>query len=215
LPVQPSGNGAGYALVVLDAWYRFLPVGISENDNAQIMALYNAIDAYAARLGAAWVNIHHASKGDQSTKGVTDVGSGAGSQSRAADAHLILRPHEDDGVAVLEAVVRSWPPVDRLAIRWEFPVWTLASDADPRRLRGPAAANRAKAAETLDADRQEVVNAAHRLREPATKNVLLGSVSFGHHRFSKAFASLEADGTLQSEQGQKRVVWRLQTGEET
>ncbi|MGI6417616.1 MAG: hypothetical protein ACOX1P_18335 [Thermoguttaceae bacterium] len=61
---------------------------ISENDNAAIMSLYNVIDGYAARLNTAWVNVHHASKGDQSGKGTTDVGSGAGAQSRAADTHL-------------------------------------------------------------------------------------------------------------------------------
>ncbi|MHB8899151.1 MAG: AAA family ATPase, partial [Thermoguttaceae bacterium] len=38
-----------YALVILDAWYRFLPPGISENDNAAVMSLYNQIDGYASR----------------------------------------------------------------------------------------------------------------------------------------------------------------------
>ena len=99
-----------YALVILDAWYRFLPLGYSENDNAQVMDLYNRIDGYANRLGAAWVNVHHASKGDQSGKITTDVGSGAGSQSRAADTHCVLREHEEENVAVMEAVVRSFPP---------------------------------------------------------------------------------------------------------
>ena len=123
-----------YSLVILDAWYRFLPPGYSENDNAQVMALYNRIDAYTSHLGAAWVNVHHASKGDQSGKSTTDVGSGAGSQSRAADTHLIIRPHQDENVAVVEAVVRSWPPVERFCIRWEYPAWQLDTEADPRRL---------------------------------------------------------------------------------
>lgn len=126
-----------YALVILDAWYRFLPPGISENDNAAIMNLYNVIDGYTNHLNAAWVNIHHASKGDQTGKGVTDVGSGAGAQSRAADAHLIIRPHEDDGVAVVEAVVRSFPPVDPIAIRFKYPAWFLDRTADVSRLRQP------------------------------------------------------------------------------
>jgi len=123
-----------YDLIILDALYRFIPPGVSENDNAAVMALYNTIDQYADRLQAAWVNIHHACKGDQSGKATTDIGSGAGTQSRAPDTHLTIRPHEDEGVAVVDAVVRSWPPVDPLTIRWTFPVWRLA-DADPRRLK--------------------------------------------------------------------------------
>jgi RecA-family ATPase len=67
---------------------------VSENDNASMAAVYNAIDRYADRLGCCFVAIHHASKGSQAEKSVTDVGAGAGSMSRAADTHLILRPHE-------------------------------------------------------------------------------------------------------------------------
>ena len=44
--------------------------------------IYNQIDWCADQLGCSFVLIHHASKGNQSVKSVTDVGSGAGSQSR-------------------------------------------------------------------------------------------------------------------------------------
>ncbi|MHB8898076.1 MAG: AAA family ATPase [Thermoguttaceae bacterium] len=186
-----------YALVVLDAWYRFLPLGISENDNAQVMSLYNKIDEYASRLEAAWVNVHHASKGDQTGKGVTDVGSGAGSQSRAADAHLIIRPHAQDGVAVLEAVVRSFPPVDPLAIRFHFPVWTLEREADPRDLQKP----REKfARETkdrhLDADRQAIVNAMVAAKGPETMTAIRNTARVSNPRFGFAWASLLGDKTI-------------------
>ncbi len=43
----------------------------------------------------------------QAGKAITDVGAGAGSQSRATDTHLILRPHEEKNCAVLDAAVRS------------------------------------------------------------------------------------------------------------
>ena len=49
-PFVMSIEPGRYALVILDAWYRFLPPGISENDNAQVMALYNRIDAYTVAL---------------------------------------------------------------------------------------------------------------------------------------------------------------------
>src|SRR5690606_29377454 len=121
---------AGYAVIAFDAFYRFLPAGTGENDNAQMAAMYNAIDALAADAGCAVVLNHHSSKGDQSGKTVTDVGSGAGSMSRAADTHLVIRPHQTESHAVLDAVCRSWPPVESRSIRWEWPLWH-ASDLDP------------------------------------------------------------------------------------
>ena len=125
-----------YALVVLDAWYRAYPPGISENDNAGVMELYNTLDEYAAELGAAWVNVHHASKGPQGGKAVTDVGAGAGSQSRAADTHIVLRPHEKEGLIVLDAALRSFPPVEPLVLQWSYPLWHAVDGIDPRKLQG-------------------------------------------------------------------------------
>lgn len=124
-----------FRLIVLDAFYRFLPAGMDENANADMASLYNHIDRYAADLGCAFVLIHHSSKGNQSGKSVTDVGAGAGSQSRATDAHLVLRPHEEADVVVLDAAVRSWPPQESVCLRWAFPVWDVAEDLDPKRLK--------------------------------------------------------------------------------
>ncbi|QOJ00577.1 MAG: AAA family ATPase [Phycisphaeraceae bacterium] len=124
-----------FRLIVLDAFYRFLPAGMDENANADMASLYNHIDRYAADLACAFVLIHHSSKGNQSGKSVTDVGAGAGSQSRATDAHLVLRPHEEPDVVVLDAAVRSWPPQESACLRWAFPVWDVADDLDPKRLK--------------------------------------------------------------------------------
>src|SRR5262249_4395932 len=66
---------------------------------------------------------------------ITDVGSGAGAQSRAVDTHLILRPHEEKNAVVLDAAVRSWQPLDPICLRWSFPVWTPAPELDPMALR--------------------------------------------------------------------------------
>lgn len=124
-----------FKLIVLDAFYRFLPEGTDENANAAMAQLYNCVDRIAERLGCAVVLIHHASKGNQSSRGVTDVGSGAGAQSRAVDAHIVLRPHEDDGAVVLDAAVRSWPPVAPVGLRWEFPVFHVDRSLDTTQLR--------------------------------------------------------------------------------
>lgn len=121
----------GYAMIALDAFYRVLPEGVSENDNAQMASIYNKIDEIAGSLDCAIVLNHHASKGDQSGKAITDVGSGAGSISRAADTHLIVRPHELDGHAVLEGVCRSFAPVVPTTIRYDWPLWSV-SDIEPK-----------------------------------------------------------------------------------
>jgi len=139
-----------FKVIVLDAFYRFMPAGGDENDNGTMANIYNAIDAFADRLQCAFVMIHHSSKGSQAGKGVTDVGAGAGAQSRATDTHLVLRPHEEDGAVVLDAAVRSWPPIEPVCLRWEFPVWdadrtldpaALKTDRKPRRERAEKAAS--------------------------------------------------------------------------
>lgn len=127
-----------FSLIVLDAFYRFMPRDMDENDNGTVAAIYNRLDSYAQRLRCSFICIHHSSKGLQSEKAVTDVGAGAGAQSRAADAHLIIRPHAQDGVVVLDAAVRSWPPMEPRCLRWAFPVFEPADHLDPRDLKRPA-----------------------------------------------------------------------------
>lgn len=201
-PIIHSIEPGRYALVVLDAWYRFLPPGVSENDNAAVMSLYNRIDAYAAHLEAAWVNVHHTSKGNQSEKSTTDVGSGAGSQSRAADSHLIIRQHEDDDRAVVEAVVRSFPPVEPLVIRWNFPIWELDSEADPKALRRAGErGNKEDKDRHLDTDRQAIVNVMHDAKVPQTKTDVRDLARIGNPRFGFAWASLIADKTIIQSEG--------------
>jgi len=124
-----------YRVIILDAFYRFMPRDMDENDNGTMASLYNHLDAYADHIGCCFVLIHHTTKGNQSSKSVTDVGAGAGSQSRATDTHLVLRPHEEPGAIVLEAAVRSWEPVAARCLRWTFPVWTPADELDPAALR--------------------------------------------------------------------------------
>ena len=125
-----------FKVIILDAFYRFMPRDMDENDNGTMSSLYNHIDRYADRLRCSFVLIHHTTKGNQGGKSITDVGAGAGSQSRATDTHMILRAHEADDAVVLDAAVRSWPPVARRCLRWTFPVWSPADDLDPSCLRG-------------------------------------------------------------------------------
>ena len=128
----------GFKLVIVDAFYRALPRGTDENDNGTVAGLYNLIDKYAEALGCAFVLIHHTSKGNQSQKSVTDVGAGAGSQSRAADAHVILRHHKEKGCVVMESVVRSFPSVEPVCLRWNWPLWNRDDNLNPEDLDGKA-----------------------------------------------------------------------------
>lgn len=120
-----------FGIIIIDALYRLIPQGSSENDNAQMTLLYNKLDYFADLCDCAFVVIHHSSKGAQSEKSTTDVGSGAGAISRAADSHLIIRPHEQDGLAVVDAATRSWKSPASRSIRWEYPKWTV-TDIEPK-----------------------------------------------------------------------------------
>ena len=124
-----------FKLIVLDAFYRFIPRDTDENDNGSVARLYNLLDHFALELQCSFVLIHHSTKGNQSAKAITDVGAGAGSQSRATDTHLILRAHEEPEAVVLDAAVRSWPKVTPLCLKWSFPVWNPAFDLDPEALK--------------------------------------------------------------------------------
>ena len=113
-----------YGMVIFDAFYRFnCDDGADENDNAYMAQTYNGLDRLAKRLDACLVCIHHTSKGNQSEKAVTDVGAGAGSMSRAADTHLVLREHELAGHLVIDAATRSWKPLEPTVVRFEYPLF--------------------------------------------------------------------------------------------
>ena len=159
-----------YRVIILDARYRFATAGSSENDNSETARFYNLVDRIAEMTGAAIILIHHSTKGGQADKRTTDVGAGAGAQSRAADCHLILREHEEDGVVVLDAAVRSFAPVEPMALRWEFPLWIPDASADPGRLkRQPTRQEQQQA----DRDREGMAAIVQALRKgPATKGEL-------------------------------------------
>ena len=132
----PKFKEAGYRMIVIDAFYRALPKDTDENDNGSIASIYNLIDTFAKKVGCSFVLIHHTSKGNQSQKSITDVGAGAGSQSRAADTHLILREHKDEGYLVLEAVVRSFPRQEPIVLQKAFPLMLPDYERNPEDLAG-------------------------------------------------------------------------------
>ena len=126
-------------VVIIDALYRALPEDVDENSNGQITRIYNQLDTFAQKSGAAVIIVHHTSKGNQSSKGITDVGSGAGAQSRAPDTHLVLRAHQEKNAVVVGCCVRSFPPVESFCLRKdEHNLWHRADDLSPDDLDGKA-----------------------------------------------------------------------------
>ena len=119
------------SLFCLDAKYRFFVNGLEENSNEDQAEFHNAVDAFAEEMDAAVVLVHHSSKGNQGDRAITDVGSGGGSQARAVDAHIVLRPHSLEGHGVLEAAVRSFPAVEPATIRFDWPLWSPVSGVAP------------------------------------------------------------------------------------
>lgn len=124
-----------YQLVIIDPLYKLLPSGVDENSNSDIAQVYSTVDAWADRLGAGVVVIHHTSKGSQASKTVADTGSGASAQARSVDTHMVIRAHEEENAAVAEAITRSFPPPAPLPMRWEYPRWRPDHTLDPTALR--------------------------------------------------------------------------------
>ena len=161
-----------YGLIILDAFYRFMPPKTDENDNGQIAELYNRLDNYASRTDSAICLIHHTSKGTQAGKKVTDVGAGAGAMTRATDTHLILRPHEEKNAIRIDVAVRSFPGPDPFCVRRKFPTWEIDNTLDPEKLEGVSERQaNAQAREQRGAEKERLLAA---ITKPMTINQMVG-----------------------------------------
>jgi len=190
-----------YKAIFLDSLYRLWPAGMDENNNADVTAVYNRLDQWAEVTGAAIVCVHHASKGNQSSKSVADVGSGAGAQSRAADTHLVLRAHEQEDAAVVEAVARSWPPLAPFCIRWAYPAWFIDDSLDAGHLREPG--KRGAAAKTMTA--ASFVDGVLNGRS-LSRNIILAKASklgISRREGERLFDLANADGLIEPRQDEK------------
>ena len=205
-------NSGRYSLIVIDALYRTLPDGTSENDNAQMMAVYNHLDRLAANIGSAIVVIHHSSKGDQTTKGITDVGSGAGAISRAADTHLVIRPHEEEGFAVLEAVTRSFKSPEPVTIEFQYPVWLTSGNPATIRTTKQALAIRQKES---DAEADELVKKSMANGKRLSNSELRSKTGMGADRITRSLNRLNAVGKRCKSKRTGRVTERFSLPENT
>ncbi len=209
-----------YDFVLLDAFYRCFAPGVSENDNSAVAGMYNLIDGIAGRLDCAWGNIHHSSKGGQADKSVVDVGAGAGSQSRAADCHTILREHEEKNTVVLEAVVRSFAPIEPMALRWNFPLWTRDDGIDVKAIKGRLTRGEQRTNDRDEEGINAIVKALETASEPLSRKHIQDLVlGCGKARSDRLLGRLESSGRLKRQSGKRHGIpcdefWLVSRAEE-
>lgn len=165
------------------------------------MQLYNTLDSIAADLGCAIVLNHHSSKGDQSQKAVTDVGAGAGAISRAADSHLIIRPHQLESCAVLEGACRSFAPVAPRTIRWEYPLWHLMGiEPELKQRKSPQQETQAK----NDRETEQTIIGQLTKHPRLTNPRLRTRTGFGAARLTRGLARLMESNRVTSRRMKKK-----------
>lgn len=113
----------GVVLIVIDAIYKAIPDGKSENDNEAMGKLMNTLQNIAERKNIAVMCVHHATKGDQSHKSTLDILAGAGSFGRSLDAMIAVRDHEQEGLNVIEFRSRTNPDPEPISAKFAFPLW--------------------------------------------------------------------------------------------
>lgn len=119
-----------YSLLTIDPLFRLMPGNADENSQAYVTSLFTKLTAAAIRMNAAILCIHHTTKGSQASKGVTDLGSGAGAQSRAPDWHGGLRLHATPGCVSLHAIARDFPATAPSVWRMNIPAITPEPELD-------------------------------------------------------------------------------------
>jgi len=189
-----------YTLCILDALYRTLPAGTSENDNAMMMAIYNRLDYYAAAWDVAVAVVHHSSKGAQGDKSVTDVGSGAGAISRAADTHIVIRPHEQPELCVLECVTRSFKSPKPVSISFDWPIWSAVT-ATPEVKRVGQRREEKQAKDDAEADQLLLETLGAHAPRNLSESQLVRTSGMGPGRVSRAIGRAVAAGAI----AEKRV----------
>lgn len=186
-----------YSLIIIDALYRMFPPGVSENDNSAWAGVYNQLQMYAEISGAAICCIHHSTKGSQTDKEIVDVGAGGGSQSRAADTHLILRKHEEPDAVVMDAAVRSFPPIEPMVLKWQFPLWVPDANLDPEKLKGKRTSREDKQA-AKDEVSKGVILAQLQSGGPGTVKKLIERTGIYRDRLARLLGALRLDGKVTS-----------------
>lgn len=127
-------NAGQYALIVFDPLYKILGAR-NENEAAAMADLYHRLESIAHKIGAAYCVAHHFAKGQAAAKNVLDRASGSGVVARDGDCILTLTPHETEDCFTLDYVLRDFPHIKPQVLRWVWPLFEVAADLDPERLK--------------------------------------------------------------------------------
>ena len=81
---------------------------------------------------------------------------------------------------MLDAAVRSFAPVEPLALRWQFPLWVATTGVDPARIKGRLGRTEERQSEK---DREGMEATIKALRDgPATSSILRQKTAFRQER---------------------------------
>jgi hypothetical protein len=203
--IEASRNmGAG--LIILDALYRLLPEGVSENDNSSMTMLYNDLDQIALGSGASVVVVHHTSKGGQADKGITDGGAGAGAISRASDCHILIREHEEEGAVSLHAVSRSFPPPSPMVAMRNDWILVEAPELDPEKMKGRRLSGRATNSKPPSADEVMPPRLGHPVKRKDFITQMREDMGLTEDHASLGLSRSEDAGRLRTMKGPRGVV---------
>jgi len=122
------------ALIVLDPIYK-LYGSTDENSAGNVALLLNSLEKLATTTGAAVAFAAHFAKGNAAGKEAIDRISGSGVFARDPDSILVFTKHEDEDAFVVEPILRNFAPVKPFAVRWNFPLFELAEELDPAKLK--------------------------------------------------------------------------------
>lgn len=187
-----------YSLIVIDAIYKCIPGGASENDNAAMGDLMNTMQGIAETTGVPVVGVHHSTKGQQGDKAVLDVFAGAGSFGRSLDSAVVMRDHEQPELSVIDFVTRSNPPQPPVSAKFDWPLWSVVTASPEVKRQGTG--NAAKQAKD-DEEADELLQVALTKRAKLSESQLVRTTGMGPGRVSRAIGRAIAAGTVE----QKRV----------
>jgi hypothetical protein len=129
-----------YDLIIIDPLYK-LTAGKEENAAGEMAVVMNTIEEIIKITRAAVVIPAHFAKGDSSKKDSIDRISGSGVFARDPDSIITITGLEEDKTFIIEANLRSLPPINPFTLRWNFPVFQVDPSIDKTKIK-PAKSGR-------------------------------------------------------------------------
>ena len=134
--VERIGDGI-YDVIIFDPIYKVYG-DRDENSAGQMGELMVELDKIAVAMDVSTIFGHHFAKGNLSTRSAIDKMSGSGVFARDPDSILIMSPHKEDNVFVVDVVLRDFKPVDPFCVKWDYPLMRYAPEENPDQIKTEA-----------------------------------------------------------------------------